>query len=164
MAVENKYVNSDVAANNRVKPGIGGSAQNQILVVTFEVAAADSDGSIYRVFKDVPSNLIPYSATIMCDAITAGTQYSYGVYDPLSRGGALVDIDTFALNLDLSSASRTIDGMAAVNIDSLGTKSIAELLALTDGTAKSTYDLALTATTVGTAAGTITVITKFLMG
>lgn len=153
MAVENKYVNSDVAAGNRSHGAQGANAWP--LIETFEVAAADTDASVYRLFKGLPADLVPVSCTVMCDAITGGTDYDLGFYN--TDLGAVIDKDNLADGLDLSSASKTLDGLKDVAIENRA-KRLYELAGHTLANKKSSYDIALTANTVGTAAGTVTVI------
>lgn len=156
MAVENKYVDDSTALGLTAEPGAGA---NEIItfIATEELAAADDDGSVYRFFKDVPSSFKPVEIVVMCDAITGGTDFELGLYD--RNFGAVVSKGLFMTGQTLASASRTINGLAAVDIADIGAKkSIAELLSLTPTTAKPAYDVALTGDTVGTAAGTVTII------
>ena len=156
MAVEDKYVDSATALGNTAEPGANGQEIIR-MVATVEIAAADDDGSKYRLFKDVPSSFKPQRCTVMCDAITGGTDYELGVYD--RNLGAVVSKGLFMTGQTLASASRVLDGLAAVDIADIGAKkSIAELLSLTPTTAKPAYDITLTADTVGSAAGTVTVV------
>lgn len=156
MAVENKYTDANIVAGNKAITGRGGHE-----LVVFEgyaaVAAADDDGSIYRVIKDLPSSFRPVRCTVQCTAITGGTDFELGVYD--RNLGAVVSKGLFMTNQTLATASRALDGLANVTVADLGArKSIAELLSLTPSTAKPAYDLALTGDTVGTAAGDVRVI------
>ena len=156
MAVENKYTDSNIAAGNRAIAGRGGHE-----LVVFEgfaaVAAADDDGSIYRIVKDIPSSFRPVRCTVQTDGITGGTDYELGVYD--RNLGAVVSKGLFMTNQTMAAASRSLDGLANVSVANLAARqSIAELLSLTPSTAKPAYDLALTADTAGTAAGNIRVI------
>jgi hypothetical protein len=161
MAVEDKYANSNVAAGKKGATGRAVPGQPLVLVETLEVAAADSDGSIYRFFKGLSANLIPMRITIMCDAITAGTDYDAGLYK--TDLGAVINKECLGAALDLSSASKVLDGLNAVVIENRG-KKLWELAGHTDANKLSAYDLALTANTVGSAAGTITVIAEFIQG
>jgi len=153
MAVQDKYVNSDVAAGNRSQGAAGSQAWP--LFVTFETLAADDDGSKYRLFKGLAADLIPVSMTIMCDAITAGTDYDVGFYKP--DLGAVIDKDNLADGLDLSSASKVLDGLKDVAIENRG-KRLFELAGHTQAQRLPAYDIVLTANTVGSAAGTISAI------
>lgn len=166
MAVEDKYVDTAVEAGN---VGVGAYVQGkQVKNIrkTFEVAAADDNGSIYRVVPNFnPSNIIK-AIKISNDAITGGTNYDVGVYQPDSRGGAVVDKDILAEGLDMSVAATNgapKDGLKDVNIDSLH-KPLYEILGLTIDQVKGGYDIAITADTVGSAAGTITVDVEYIEG
>ena len=164
MAVVDAYVDSDIAAGNEhIVPALeAGGAETKILWQTFEIAAADDDGSKYRVFKDLPPGLIPIRIDIACDAITAGTVFDVGLYSP--DLGAVIDADCFAANLDLSSASRyAVDGLGAVAIENFN-KRIFEHAGHTAATKLRSYDLVITGDTVGTAAGTVCVRMTCLQG
>jgi hypothetical protein len=93
-------------------------------------------------------------------AITAGTDYDVGLYKVNS--GAVVDADILADGLDLSSAATVATwnnkGMTTIGIAN-GTQDLATLGAETNPDAS--YDICLTANTVGSAAGTIRVTAVF---
>jgi len=156
MAVENKYVDANTALGLTAEPGA--SAHEVVrFIANAAIAAADDDGSVYRVFKDVPSSFRPSRITVLTDGITGGTDYELGVYD--RNLGAVVSKGLFMTNQTMATASRALDGLANVSVLNIGSKAtIAELLSLTPSTAKPAYDIALTADTVGTAAGNVTVI------
>lgn len=161
MAVENKYVNSDAVANNLVSP-VSGGAELITMIETFEVAAADTDASVYRVFKGLSADLIPVDIKIGNDAITSGSDYDLGLYE--TDLGAVVDKDCLADGLDLSSAharGSELSGLSVIDVANVK-KALFELGGHTASTKKASYDLALTANTVGSAAGTISVIATFL--
>lgn len=160
MATVNNYVNSNVAAGKKANPANQGGAHLLTSIVTFEVAAADDNGSVYRLIKGLPGNMVPVKIDIICDAITAGTDYDLGFYQ--TDLGAAVDQDCLADGLDLSSAA-TKNGLVTVDAASLG-KKVYELAGHTADSQLASYDLALTANTVGTAAGTITAIVYFSQG
>jgi hypothetical protein len=158
MAVEDKFVNALTAAGKLASPHATGGAQLLCLVGSFEQAAADSNGSVYRLAR-LPANAIPVKAEIFADASIDGTDYDLGLYKP-GVGGAVVDKDIFADGLDLASGepiSAPLDGLANLGgadpIAALG-KNLWELLGLTKP-ARGEYDLALTANVAGGAAGTI---------
>lgn len=162
MAVEDKYTNANVEAGKLANPALGGGgAQTISMVETVEVAAADDDNSVYRFFANVSPTLIPKSITVMCDAITLGTDYNLGLFNVNS--GAVIDDNIFADALNLSSASRVLDGLENVGIESL-TKKIYEHAGHTIANMKQGYDIGLTGITVGSAAGTITIIAEFIQG
>lgn len=161
MAVEDKYVDANVVAGKKGSAlTTGTGAETVTMVATVAVAAADDDGSVYRVFADVPSTYVPLNICIHTTAITAGTDYDLGIYKP--NGGAVVDKDilmdgqTMATAITVGTWNNL--GMGILGIAN-GLQSLGTLSAQTDVDAS--YDLALTANTVGTAAGTIRVTATF---
>lgn len=157
MAVEDKYIDSNVE-NDKVTNAIHAhGSQMFALAQTFEVAAADDDGSVYRIFPGLEDTLVPLQIDILHDAITAGTDYDLGLYE--TDSGVVVDKDILADGLDLSSAGSK-DGLTTVDRANRA-KALFELAGKTVANRKGSYDLALTANTVGSAAGTITVIGWF---
>jgi hypothetical protein len=157
MAVENKYVNSAIAAGNLADASYNGGTRT--VIQTFEVAAGDDDGSIYRLAR-INSSEVLLKATIMCDAITNGTDYDLGLYQ-IGTSGAVVDKDIFMDGQTLASASKVIDGLQTVAIENRVlnvTDLINIVLTQTNNDTGKAYDIALTANTVGTVAGTVTVI------
>lgn len=160
MAVENYFTND--AANLGEKTEAGSNAHEVIrLVGSAAVAAADDDGSTYLLLKGVPSSFKPVRATILCDAITGGTDYDIGLYN--SDTGVVVDADILVDGQTLASASKVLDGLSAVDIaDIAALKSLAELLGLTPSSAKAKYDIVLTGNTVGSAAGDVVFILEGL--
>lgn len=161
MAVEDKYANTDIVSGKKGAPGRAAPSDLVWIFETIEVAAADTDASVYRFFKNLCPNLIPVSITVMCDAITSGTDYDLGFYK--TNLGAVIDKDNLADGLDLSSASKVLDGLKDVVIENRG-KRLYELAGHTDTTKLAGYDLALTANTVGSAAGTISILACFAQG
>jgi hypothetical protein len=155
MAIEDKY--TETAVQNGLT-GESGAVHEVVRYIGFaEIAAADDDGSKYRLIKGIPSSFRPVRAIVQTTAITGGTDYELGLYD--TNSGAVVSKGLFMTGQTLASASRTLDGLANVSLADLAAKkSIAELLSLTPTTAKASYDLVLTGDTVGTAAGTVVVI------
>ena len=133
-------------------------------VATVEVAAADDDGSVYRMCR-VPSGARISHILVANDAITAGTAYDFGVYRTAADGGAAVDDDLFMSAVDMSSARDQLTDLtyesASINIDKVE-KRLWELLGLSADPFVE-YDLAFTADTVGTAAGTISVVVSHVM-
>lgn len=165
MAVENKYTNALIAAG---KPAAGinsSGAQIKVMQATFEVAAADDDGSVYRLFKAVPADVIPVKIEVGCDAITGGTDWDLGFYDTLDRNaGAVVDKDNLMDGQTLASASNmALNGLGIVDVANID-KKIWELAGHTAATKRKSYDICLTANTVGTAAGTVSVRMYFAQG
>lgn len=142
-------------ANKLIAENVTNGGKLKFVRDTVEIAAGDDDGSKYRVAR-IPSNAVLSEVTIANDAITGGTDYDLGVYDiPDTNSGAAIDADALADGVDLSSASRTVDGLQTVDIANLH-KKVWELAGLSANPNK-LVDLVLTGNTVGTAAGTITV-------
>ena len=164
MAVEDKYTDANLAAGKLAKAALGSGAEEIAIVATVEVAAGDDDGSVYRLFKSVPANLIPTEITIATDGITGGTNYDLGLYK-VGTGEAAVDADVLMDGQTMASALTRATGhqlgLQTVDIANVG-KTLAELSGQTD--LDLSYDIALTANTVGTAAGTISVLAKFVQG
>jgi hypothetical protein len=164
MAVEDKYTDTNLAAGKISNAFVGQGQKVITLVGTEETAAADDDGSIYRFFKSVPSSYIPVQIDIMTDGITGGTDFELGLYE-VGTGGAAVDIDVLMGTQDLSSALTRATGqglgLAAVDIASVGS-TLGTLSAQTNVDAA--YDIALTANTVGSGVGTISIIATFMQG
>lgn len=158
MAVEDKYVNTELGTGERLNSKTNGGTSPVFFRITEEIAVADDDGSVYRLIR-IPSNVVVKSLRIWHDAITSGTDYDIGLYD--INLGAVVDKDLFTDGADVSSAGDDVNALTAPNIDELGLP-IWEYAALSlTADPKKEYDLAITANTVGAAAGTITVDIEF---
>lgn len=165
MAVEDKYINSNVASGKLAKAAHSGGAEVFCMVETFEVAAADDDGSVYRVFKNLPGDLIPVKIDLLNDAITAATDYEIGLYET-GIAGAAKDIDCLLGTTDISAGNArgsAVDGLGAVALSD-AEKALFELAGDTTSSREAGYDLAVTANTVGSAAGTITIMAWFIQG
>lgn len=174
-AVVNKYVDAAIAAGKLGESALsGGGVKSIVMVATEEIAAADDDTSIYRFFKGLAPNLIPIDIKVYCDAITNGTDFDLGLYETSDAenpsGGLVVDADVFMDGQTLAAAitrgggtanqDEAIDGLQNVDIANL-TKKLYEHGGHTVKTSKDGYDICLTANTVGTVAGTVTIIAEF---
>lgn len=156
MAVQDYFANNKVNVGGKEEPGANAHEWIQ-MVALVTIAAADDDGSTYKLFTNVPSSFRPIRGTLMCDAITAGTDFDIGLYD--SRTGSVVDKDVLLDGQTLASASKTLNALGSVDIADIGAKkTLAELLNLTINQAQSQYDIVLTGNTVGSAAGDVVVI------
>lgn len=160
MAVEDKYVNSDVADGKLANPAKHSGADLQCAVVTMEVAAADDDGSVYRLIKGINAHLIPVKLDLLTDSIAGATDYDLGFYK--TDLGAVVSKDCLMDGEDIN-AGGSFDGLQSVDAADRA-KKVFELAGHTDANKLPAYDLCLTANTVGTAAGTITAILWFIQG
>ena len=158
MAVLDVYANALSAAGKKAPPYFAGGGQLLCILFTYEIAAADDDASVIRIGR-LPANAIPVKGELFADALTSGTDYDCGLYKP-GVGGAVVDKDLFADALDPASGEAIT---APLNLltnlggaDPVGNygKTLWELLGLTRA-GRQDYDLAITANTIGSAAGTI---------
>jgi hypothetical protein len=164
MAVVDKYFNANLVAGKLANPAKTQGAITTGIVNVGEVAAADSDGSVYRI-GTLPSNAIITNISINADVITGGNDYDVGLYD-IGVSGAVIDKDVFADGLNLSGGAAIgseLNGLSAVAIDALDNK-LYEHAGKTVSNKKEGYDLALTANTVGSAAGTITTRVEYILG
>lgn len=169
MAVVNAYINDDIVAGNLAKPNEFSGANVLAITATFDVAAADDDGSKYRIAR-VNSNLVPLNFVVTNDAITGGTDYDIGLYHTLEGpdAGAVITggKDVFADGLDLSSAVAEGSGVSGLsNVDVADAqKTLWELAGDTQAAHPGQYDIVVTANTVGSAAGDVTVKMYFTQG
>lgn len=127
-----------------------------------EIAAADDDGSVYRLASRIPSNASIASLKVFNDAIAGGTDFDIGVR--LCSEDAVNGVTTvsggdnlFADAISLATASTTGTEVLYENnsIDNIG-KPIWELLSLTTDPAVK-YDIVAVSTTNGTVAGGVAV-------
>lgn len=122
---------------------------------TVETLAADDAASVYRLVR-VPSNARILSILLATDAITGATTSDVGVYQTAQNGGAVVDADFFATDVDISTAATVF---TEVLLEATATdiakceKPLWDLLGLTSDPQRE-YDIAVTVNDV-TAAGTI---------
>ena len=163
MAVENKWVDTSVEAGKKGNPANVMPGKVFAFACTFEVAAADDDGSIYKLAK-VGANMIPLDIKINADALTGFNDADLGFY---KENGVEADKDILCDGMDIS-AGKALgseqNGLASLAIDKIGSK-VYELLGLTDATrAEDSYVLALTANTAGSGAGTVSVRGLFIQG
>ncbi len=125
----------------------------------FQVAvlAADDDGSVYRIAR-LPSSAVLLAIPTVNTAITGGTSYNLGFYQTTQNGGAIVGSgNQIATAVDMSAARGATGPLdlrfEAAAVTTAGQR-IWEILGLTADPGIE-YDLAFTAATVGTGAGTI---------
>jgi len=157
MAVEDKYVNADDVSGDKVssKFGLGSVA---VRIATEEVAAADDDGSVYRLFKAVPVDQVITKLELSNNAITGATDYEIGFYE--TDTGAAIDIDILLGTTNISAGTVNTNGLGAVALANRGL-SIKDLIEAVVGAGTVTYptvDVAVTANTAGSGAGTITAL------
>lgn len=168
MSIVNKYVDADIVAERKATAAFSEGGKTVTMVVTFEVAAADDDGSVYRVAKAIDPHLIPVRYDILNDAITGMTDLELGLYETSKDGvdGPAIDIDVFLGSTDVSAGNARgseLNGLTAVDVADVQ-KRIFELAGDTLTNLKLGYDIAFTANTVGSAAGTISILMEFVQG
>ena len=160
MAVVTKkstYITNFEAAGTGIssKSDLGvGAGRARHFAATFEVAAGDDDGSTFQICA-LNSNMILRHCWVFNDAITGGTGYDLGLY---TTGGVAVDDDVYASAVTMASARTTapIDlAFEARDIANIENKIWQDAGQSSDPVTQ--YYLVLTADTVGTAAGTISV-------
>jgi hypothetical protein len=117
-----------------------------------EVAAADDDGSVYRIAR-LPSNARLIGRTIKNDAIAGGSDYDIGLYTV--DDGAVVDADILDDGLSMTAAGGAFDDFSAIPPEKINDR-LWELAGETTDPGGQ-YDICLTANTVGTVAGGIAV-------
>lgn len=167
MSTINAYQNTNVVAGKLADAAQLLGSPVRKMVGTFEVAAADDNGSIYRVFKGLSPDIVVTNILVGNDAITGGTAYDIGLYGVLDYDGvgAVVSANCFANNLDVSSAhvsGSELSGISAVDVANRG-KRLYEIAGHTQLTKLPAYDLCVTADTVGSGAGTVTVILEYVV-
>lgn len=168
MAVQDKFVDSDVAAGKKGAASKVSGAKVLAIAGTFEVAAADSDTSVWRLAR-IPANAVPLRFEIYADASLGTSDFDLGLYKP-GVGGAVVDKDLLLDGVDLTAGVAVTAGAnngmtnlgGADPVAAVG-KTLWELLALSAPNRQG-YDLCLTGNTVGGAAGTISYILLFALG
>lgn len=160
MAVENKYVNADVAAGKLTSAAQITGDKDVTLFFNFEVAAADDDLSVYRIAKAVQPDAIIKEITLFNDVITSATDYDIGLYETTGEdgtAGAAIDADVYLDGEDISGGNTRasfVNGLTNIAIENVD-KRIYENAGHTLTTKVIGYDIAITANTVGSIAGTI---------
>lgn len=136
-------------------------------VATVEMAAADDDNSIYRLFR-VRSNWRITNLEIANDVVTGASANDVGLYDTADNGAAVVAScgTLWASALDFTSAAgftdRTYEA-TATNIDKVD-KQVWELAGLTSDPNKE-YDICIKSTTACTGtSGTVSAKMKYIKG
>lgn len=172
MAVVDAYVDGNIrtsgfGVSKLLKSAQAHGAQLWAFAATVELAAGDDDGSKYRFFYGLPPNLVPYEIRVGCDTITAGTDFDLGLYRT-NLGAVLVkdclmDGQTLATAAKLGSA-QALPGMGIVDIAVVPGKRLFEYAGHTVKNKLAAYDMVLTANTVGSAAGTVSIIMLAFQG
>lgn len=157
MTVVNAYIDTLIGAG-RAKPIKSHGYRTIKSIGAVAIAASDDDGSVYRIDR-IPSDAIILSVKLASTAITGGTSFDLGFYEVSSASIAGAAVNKSVLMSAVSFASgfargSETNGLAAISIGDLG-KKIYEWLGKTIYNKKPEYDIAITANTVGTVAGTI---------
>jgi len=162
MAVENKWVDANVAAGKKGQPSKIMPGQIFGMACTFEVAAANDDGSIFKLAL-IGGNMVPLSLSMNSDAIAGATSYDLGFYTEAGvDAGKAVFMSAHDINGGFARGSE-LNLLHDLAIEKIG-QNVYEILGKTLTTKENAYVLALTANTVGTAAGTISVYGTFIQG
>ncbi len=169
MAVENKYVDADVANGKLTAAAFITGDKDTTLIFNFEVAAADDDLSVYRIAKAIQPDLIVTEITLFNDVITSATDYDIGLYETTGEDGVdgpVIDKDFYLDGEDISGGNTRasfVNGLTNVAIENVQQR-IYENAGDTLETKKLMYDIAITANTVGSIAGTLSGYIKFVQG
>lgn len=165
---------TNLAADPAVKEDVRSSGGRlRVKSATVEVAAADDDTSTYRFFRVKSGDSIK-SLKLYCDAITGGTDYDCGLYG--INGGAVVDADLYADGFTAATIAPAVPHAVAsspyieLRFGDATTSNIADInnrvwedLGLTADPFLE-YDVVLTGNTVGTGAGTLTLVMEYTAG
>lgn len=152
-------LNNSKVANGRIKE----------IADTIELANGDSIASTYRLAR-VHSSWRISDLILFCDAITSGAG-DLGLYDTAANGGAVVDVDFFASAVSIATAI-TAGSSIAHEAGGAGSqfgeianiaKPLWQVLGLSVDPMKF-YDIALTLTAATTAAGTVSMLTRYVDG
>jgi len=157
MAVRDIYTDPNAEAGKIHDTSKVSGCETLTVVGVFETLATDTAATVYRLFKDIPGNVIPKVFEIYNDAIAGATDLDIGVYKV--DKGVVVDKDLFADGLDISAGNAIgspANGLSAIGIDALN-KSIKELVeaSLSTTLKDEVYDICITTNADITGAGTI---------
>lgn len=167
MAVEDKYVVTQVVSGVTARAVESSGTSLMSVQVDVAVDAADDDGSVYRLFKNMNPDIVIHDVRRCNGAVTGGTDYDIGIYES-EVGGAAKDADKLADGISMASAIAIWTSVLGSGTNGRAASEINEKLhelagdAATDKLAG--YDVALTANTVGSATETIAVQVFFSYG
>lgn len=169
MAVVDKYVDALVEADKLTVAGFNEGGNVKRIVAIVELAADDDDGSVFRLAKALNPDFIITQIQLFNDAIAGATSFDLGFYEPTVDGvtGIVIDKDALLAAEDINAGNprgSAVDGLGAVDLAD-SQKRIYELAGDTQANKRAKgYDIALTANTVGTAVGTITIYIDVMQG
>lgn len=163
MAAYNDFVTQNVSSKKASVDvsGRGVGAPVKKVLFSFEKAAADVNGSIWRIARISPFAKI-VSFKIGCDNITSLTDLDVGFYKPAEVGGTEIDKDCIKDGLN-PSAGTVLSEFYAPDVAYIGRE--AYLIAgITAANAKKygAFDVALTGNTAGADVGTIAGILEYI--
>ncbi len=175
MASISAWIDADVVAGKRGQASkVSGAAERGFSATYEKLGAADGDGSVLGIIE-IPANAVLKSLLLNNDALTGCTSASLGYYrkakdgtftdDAKSDGtsGKAVLMSAVDINAGKANGSEQ-NGLTTVDIADLA-KKVYELLGWTVATkVDEDFVLALTLTTAGTAAGTITLRGTYIQG
>lgn len=133
-------------------------------VATVAIAAADNDGSVYRLCR-VHSSWRISEMTLFNDAITSGSDFDVGLYETAEDGGAVVDVNAYGDAVALTSGSLTgvqvlFEAGSAVGLEDIE-QAVWQNAAATSDPGK-WYDVCLTGVTVGSGAGDVSMRLRYV--
>lgn len=141
---------------------MGGVLREQ--VATVAIAAADDNGSTYRLGRVHTSWRIS-ECTLFNDAITSGADFDLGFYRTAEDGGAAVDANALSDAVTLVSGSLTgvqhlFEAGSAVGLEDIE-QAVWQWAAQTSDPGL-WYDVVLTSTTVGSGAGDVSMRLRYV--
>lgn len=166
MAAYNDFVTQNASSK---KANVDVSARSvgapvKVVAFSFEKAAADINGSIWRVARISPFAKI-LSFRFACDNITSLTDLDIGFYKPLEVGGTEIAKDCIKDGLDPHAGQTALVEMyvKATGIDEVG-KEAYLLAGITAANAKKygAFDVCLTGNTAGTNVGTMAGVLEYV--
>lgn len=157
ITTSSKKANADVAARST-------GAVVKKACFSFEKAAADVNGSIWRVARISPFAKI-MSFKFACDNITSLTDLDIGFYKPLEVGGTEIDKDCIKDGLNPSTGQTALVEMyvKATGIDEVGIEAY-KLAGITEANARKygAFDVCLTGNTAGANTGTMAGVLEYV--
>lgn len=164
MAAKNGFVTqnaSAVTADQDVSARSVGAPVKKA-AFSFEKAAGDINGSIFRVARISPFAKI-LSMKLACDNITSLTDLDIGFYKPLEVGGTEIDKDCLKDGLDPHTGQTALVEMFVPDLADIG-KEAYLLAGVTAVNAKKygAFDVCLTGNTAGADTGTIAGVLEYV--
>lgn len=142
---------------------MGGVLREQ--VATVEIAAADCDNSVYRMFR-VHSSWRLSELSYFSDTLTSAVDSDWGFYDTAENGGAVVNINALADAANIATASLVgvqllWEGGSDNGVEDIETRIWQMVGGLTEDP-KKFYDLAVTVVSIGGATGTLSARLRYV--